>query len=141
MNRGDRVSLAWFRRNKFRLHPSHDFVAGPSRSRGHGRPRHPNLPYCLRCTRTIALQYHFSDIMSHSYCSKVSFHKLIATISEPFEVVVILYLPKDRLWFNRPLTSVLQPILTRQQFSGHRSQFIVPVIHPVQCKTKEGDET
>ena len=42
---GGRVSLAWFRRNKFRLHPSHDYVAGPSRSRGHGRPRHPNLPY------------------------------------------------------------------------------------------------
>ena len=52
---GGRVSLAWFRRNEFRLHPSHDFVAGPSRSRGHGRPRHPNLPYRLRCTRTIAL--------------------------------------------------------------------------------------
>ena len=27
---GGRVSLARFRRNKFRLHPSHDFVAGPS---------------------------------------------------------------------------------------------------------------
>ena len=26
---GGRVSLAWFRRNKFRLHPSHDCIAGP----------------------------------------------------------------------------------------------------------------
>ena len=26
---GGRVSLAWFRRNEFRLHSSHDCVAGP----------------------------------------------------------------------------------------------------------------
>ena len=58
--------MAWFRRNKFRLHPSHDFVAGPSRSRGHGRPRHPNLPYRHFRAYTIALRYHFSDI-NNSY--------------------------------------------------------------------------
>ena len=115
------ISLDWFRRNKFRLHPSQRFASGPSRSRGHGRPRHPNLPYRLRCTRTIALRYHFSDIMSHSYRSKLCFHKLITTISEPLEVVVILYLPKDGLRFDRSHTSVLQSILTCKQFSCHCS--------------------
>ena len=27
---GGRISLAWLRRTKFRLRPSHDFAAGPS---------------------------------------------------------------------------------------------------------------
>ena len=54
--------MAWFRRNKFRLHPSQRFASGPSRSRGHGRPRHPNLPYLhFRC-----LEWHSQIIQTLS---------------------------------------------------------------------------
>ena len=64
---GGRVSLAWFRRNKLRLHPSHDFVAGPSRSRGHGRPRHPNLPYRHFRAYTISQIRFLFDYQKNSY--------------------------------------------------------------------------
>ena len=84
--------MAWFRRNKFRLHPSHDYVAGPSRSRGHGRPRHPNLPYRPFRAHTIAFRYHFPDIMSHNFGSELCIYKSLAYIAEPLEVIVIFAL-------------------------------------------------
>ena len=139
------VLLYHGRRNKSGLVPSElvPTTSLPRLRRGPLPFTRPRAATPSKLTLPPSLHTHNSpsNIVDHSYRSKLSFHKLIATISEPFEVVVILYLPKDRLWFNRPLTSVLHPILTCHQFSGHRSQFIVPVIHPVQCKTKEGDET
>ena len=122
------ISLAWFRRNKFRLHPSHDFVAGPSRSRGHGRPRHPNLPYRHFRAHAIAFCYHFPDIMSNSYRSKLSIYESLSSITEPFEVIVILDLTEYSLRLNRSPASMHQALITSQQFSGHSSQLIITVV-------------
>ena len=121
--------MAWFRRNEFRLHPSHDFVAGPSRSRGHGRPRHPNLPYRHFRAHIIALLYHFSDIMSHSYRCELCGNESFASIAEPFEVIVILDLTEHCLGFNRSPASMHQALITSQQFSGHCTEFIVAMIY------------
>ena len=121
--------MAWFRRNKFRLHPSHDFVAGTSSSRGHGRPRHPNLPYRHFRAHIIAIRYHFPDIMSDGYRCELCIYKSLTSVSEPFEVIVILDLSEHSLGFNRSPASMHQYLVTSQQFSCHCTEFIVPVIH------------
>ena len=121
--------MAWFRRNKFRLHPSHDFVAGPSRSRGHGRPRHPNLPYRHFRAYTIALRYHLSDIMSDSYGSELCIYKSLTSIAEPLEVIIILDLSEHSFRLDRSPASMHQTFITCQQFSGHCTEFIVAMIH------------
>ena len=56
---GGRVSLAWFRRNEFRLHPSHDCVAGPSftRPRAATPSRLPLPPPPLIIKRIAVLSY------------------------------------------------------------------------------------
>ena len=106
--------MAWFRRNKFRLHPSHRKRWAPTgglkpycsctkvhrtfskdtrdHSRGHGRPRHPNLPYRPFRAHTIAFRYHFPDIMSHNFGSELCIYKSLAYIAEPLEVIVIFAL-------------------------------------------------
>ena len=50
---GGRVSLAWFRRNEFRLHPSHDCVAGPpvhEATGGHAIQTYPTATWMLQIT-------------------------------------------------------------------------------------------
>ena len=121
--------MAWFRRNKFRLHPSHDFVAGPSHSRGHGRPRHPNLPYRHCRAYTIAFCYHLSDIMSDSYGSELCIYKSLPSIAEPLEVIVIFDLSEHGFRLDRSPASMHQTFVTCQQFSGHCAEFIVAMIH------------
>ena len=86
---GDRVSLARFRRNKFRLHPSHDFVAGPSNMAEVAMPSKLTLPP-LQSTHNITFCYHLSDVMSNSYCSELSIYKSLSSIAEPLEVIVVL---------------------------------------------------
>ena len=126
---GDRVSLARFRRNKFRLHPSHDYVAGPSRSRGHGRPRRPNLPYRHFRAYTIAFCYHLSDIMSDSYGSELRTYESLPSIAEPLEVIVIFDLSEHRFRFNRSFAAMHQSFITGQQFPCHCPEFIIAMIH------------
>jgi len=121
--------LAWFRRNKFRLHPSHDFVAGPSRSRGHGRPRHPNLPYRHFRAYAIAFCYHFPDIMSHSYGGELCIYKSLTSIAEPLEVIIIFDLSEHGFRLDRPPASMHQAFITCQQFSGHSTELIVAMVH------------
>ena len=121
--------MAWFRRNKFRLHPSHDFVAGPSRSRGHGRPRHPNLPYRHFRAHTIALRYHLSDIMSYSYGGELCIYESLSSIAEPLEVIVIFDLSEHGFRFDRSPASMHQAFITCQQFSGHCTELIVAMVH------------
>ena len=51
---GGRVSLAWFRWNKFRLHPSHDCVAGPpvhEATGGHAIQTYPTATWMLQITQ------------------------------------------------------------------------------------------
>ena len=107
---------------------SHDFVAGPSRSRGHGWPRHPNLPYRHFRAHTITFCYHLSDVMSNSYRCELCIYKSLTSVSESLEVIVILDLTEHSLGFNRPPTSMHQPLFTGQQFSGHSSQFIIAMV-------------
>ena len=121
--------MAWFRRNKFRLHPSHDFVAGPSRSRGHGRPRHPNLPYRHFRAHTIALRYHLSDIMSYSYGGELCIYESLSSIAEPLEVIVIFDLSEHGFRLDRSPASMHQAFVTCQQFSGHSTELIVAMVH------------
>ena len=94
--------MAWFRRNKFRLHPSHDYVAGP------GRPRHPNLPYRHFRAYTIAFCYHLSDIMSDSYGSKLRIYKSLTSIAEPLEVIIIFDLSEHGFRLDRSPASMHQ---------------------------------
>ena len=97
-----------------KLNPSHRCAAGPTgglkpycsctkvhrtfskdtrdHSRGHGRPRHPNLPYRPFRAHTIAFRYHFPDIMSHNFGSELCIYKSLAYIAEPLEVIVIFAL-------------------------------------------------
>ena len=121
--------MARFRRNKFRLHPSHSFGAGPSRSRGHGRPRHPNLPYRHFRAYTIAFCYHLSDIMCDSYGSELCIYESLPSIAEPLEVIVIFYLSEHGFRLDRSPASMHQPFATCQQFSGHCTELIVAMIH------------
>ena len=121
--------MAWFRRNKFRLHLSHSFGAGPSRSRGHGRPRHPNLPYRHFRAYTIAFCYHLSDIMCDSYGSELCIYESLPSIAEPLEVIVIFYLSEHGFRLDRSPASMHQPFATCQQFSGHCTELIVAMIH------------
>ena len=121
--------MAWLRRNKFRLHPSHDYVAGPSRSRGHGRPRHPNLPYRHFRAYAIAFCYHLSYIMSDSYGSKLRLYESLPSIAEPLEVIIILDLSEHGFRLDRSPASMHQAFVTGQQFSGHCTELIVAMVH------------
>ena len=121
--------MACFRRNKFRLHPSHDFVAGPSRSRGHGRPRHPNLPYRHFRAYTIAFCYHLTDIMGDSNGCKLGGNEPFTSITEPLEVVVIFDLSEHGFRLDRSPASMHQSFITCQQFSGHSTELIVAMVH------------
>ena len=121
--------MAWFRRNEFRLHPSPDFVAGPSRSRGHGRPRHPNLPYRHFRAYAIAFCYHFPDIMSQSYCSELRLYESLPSITEPLEVIIIFDLSEHGFRLYRSPASMPQAFITYQQFSGHSTELIVAMVH------------
>ena len=67
--------------------------------------------------------------MSNSYCGELRIYESLSSIAEPLEVVVIFDLSEHGFRLNRPPASMHQSLVACQQFSGHRSQFIVPVIH------------
>ena len=67
--------------------------------------------------------------MSDSYGSELCIYESLPSIAEPLEVIVIFDLTEHCFRFYWSLTSVLQALLTRKQFSCHRSQFIVAMIY------------
>ena len=126
---GGRISLAWFVGTSSDFIPPTAIAAGPSRSRGHGRPRHPNLPYRHFRAYTIAFFNHFSDIMSDSYGCELCIYESLPSIAEPLEVIVIFYLSEHGFRLDRSPASMHQPFVTCQQFSGHCAEFIVAMVH------------
>ena len=66
--------------------------------------------------RLFQLSTHFLQIEGNGKEGKVHFDLVFSKMSESFVAVVSLHLPKDRLWFDAPTTSMLYSILRCQPF-------------------------
>ena len=60
--------------------------------------------------RLFQLSTHFLQIEGNGKEGKVHFDLVFSKMSESFVAVVSLHLPKDRLWFDAPTTSMLYSI-------------------------------
>ena len=60
--------------------------------------------------------HHFLYIKGNGKEGKVHFDLVFSKMSESFVAVISLHLPKDRLWFDAPTTSMLYSILRCQPF-------------------------
>ena len=77
----------------------------------------------------ISVRDHLSDVMCHSYSGELCFHKSLSSVMEPFDVVVIFDLSEHGFRLDRSPASMHQAFITCQQFSSHRMELIVAMIH------------
>ena len=67
--------------------------------------------------------------MSYGYRCELCIYKSLTSVSEPFEVIIVLDLTEHSLGFNRSPASMHQPLITSQLFSCHCTGFIVAMIY------------